>query len=114
VALALTVAAAALARVVEPSTFTSFGRASWWALQTVSTVGYGDTVPETSGGRVIAAALMLLGVAFVPAITSIVVAVLVMQLQHRSGRPTEHEREVVERLDRLERSMEARRGPEQR
>jgi hypothetical protein len=40
--------------------------------------------------------------------------VLVMQLQHRSGRPTEHEREVVERLDRLERSMDARRGPEQR
>jgi voltage-gated potassium channel len=109
VAVALTVGAAALARLVEPRTFSSFGEACWWALQTVSTVGYGDTVPETGGGRVIAAVLMLLGVAFVPAVTSIVVAVLVAQFQRRSGRQAEHEREVTERLDRLERSVEARR-----
>jgi voltage-gated potassium channel Kch len=109
VAVALTVGAAALARVVEPRTFGSFGEACWWALQTVSTVGYGDTVPVTGGGRVIAAALMLLGVAFVPAVTSIVVAVLVAQLQRRSGRQAEHELEIAERLDRLERSFEARR-----
>ena len=42
VTIALTVGAAALGRLVEPETFHSFGEASWWALQTVSTVGYGD------------------------------------------------------------------------
>ena len=108
VAIALTVGAAALARLVEPETFGSFGEACWWALQTVSTVGYGDTVPETGGGRVIAAALMLLGVAFVPAITSIVVAVLVAQFQRRTGRQAEHELQIAERLERLERRIEGR------
>ncbi len=85
VAVLLTVVAAVLVRAVEPETFPTFGDASWWALQTVSTVGYGDVVPESGAGRVLGGALMLLGVAFVPAITSIVVAVLVSQLQQRSG-----------------------------
>jgi voltage-gated potassium channel len=80
----------------------------------VSTVGYGDTVPHSGGGRVIAAALMLLGVAFVPAITSIVVAVLVSQLERRSGRQAEHDMQLAERLDRLERSHEVRRDEDSR
>jgi len=108
VAIALTVGAAALGRLVEPETFGSFGEACWWALQTVSTVGYGDTVPETGGGRVIAGALMLLGVAFVPAITSIVVAVLVAQLQRRKGWQGEQQTQYLARLERLERTLEVR------
>jgi hypothetical protein len=51
---------------------------------------------------------MLLGVAFVPAITSIVVAVLVSQLQRRSGGQAEREMALAERLERLERRLEAR------
>ena len=101
VAIALTVGAAALARLVEPQTFDTFGDACWWALQTVSTVGYGDTVPVTAGGRLIGAALMLLGVAFVPAVTSIIVAILVAQFQQRVGRRADHD-EIADRLDRLE------------
>ena len=108
VAIALTVGAAALARLVEPRTFDTFGDACWWALQTVSTVGYGDTVPVTGGGRTIAGALMLLGVAFVPAITSIVVAILVSQLQQRSGRRAERDMDVAARLERLEQSLPPR------
>lgn len=108
VAVALTVGAAALARLVEPETFGSFGEACWWALQTVSTVGYGDTVPASGGGRVIAAVLMLLGVAFVPAVTSIVVAVLVAQIQRRSGRQAEQGAAILERLDQIERRLAAR------
>ena len=108
VAIVLTVGAAALARLVDPETFRTFGDACWWALQTVSTVGYGDIVPESAGGRWIGAALMLLGVAFVPAITSIVVAVLVSQLQRRTGGQADHEMALAERLERLERRLDAR------
>jgi voltage-gated potassium channel len=50
----------------------------WWALQTVTTVGYGDVSPTNPSGRVIASFVMLYGVAFVTifiaAITSIFVA----------------------------------------
>ena len=50
----------------------------WWALQTVTTVGYGDVSPTKPSGRIIAAFVMLYGVAFVTifiaAITSIFVA----------------------------------------
>jgi voltage-gated potassium channel len=73
---AFTLAAAALERLVEPETFHSFPDACWWAVQTVSTVGYGDDVPRTAAGRIVATVVMLFGMAFVPAITSIVVAIL--------------------------------------
>jgi voltage-gated potassium channel len=103
----LTIGGAALARVVEPETFHTFGNAMWWALQTVSTVGYGDLVPHTAGGRFVGAALILLGVALVPALTSIVVAVLINSFQRRSGRQGDHA-ELLERLERLERTLASR------
>jgi voltage-gated potassium channel len=105
VAMAFTLAAAVAARVIEPETFGSLGRAAWWALQTVSTVGYGDAVPVTAGGRALGAALMLVGIAFVPALTSIVVAVLIARVQERAGLGRDRQVEIVERLDRLERAL---------
>ena len=72
-----TLLAALVEFLVEPQTFKTFGDACWWSIQTVSTVGYGDDVPETTGGRVIATLVMLFGMAFVPAVTSIIVAILV-------------------------------------
>lgn len=80
-------AAALVERVVEPHTFRTFGSACWWAVQTVSTVGYGDDVPVTTAGRVVASAVMVFGLAFVPAVTSIVVATLLEQQRRRHGPP---------------------------
>lgn len=77
VATAFTLAAAALMRVVEPRTFPTYGEACWWAVQTVSTVGYGDDIPTTGAGRFLATLVMLFGIALVPAITSIVVTILI-------------------------------------
>jgi voltage-gated potassium channel len=79
VAAVFTLAAAALMLVVERKTYGNFGDACWWAVQTVTTVGYGDNPPVTPAGRVIGAVVMLFGIALIPAITSLVTAVFVNQ-----------------------------------
>ncbi|MFJ8108565.1 potassium channel family protein [Streptomyces sp. NPDC096132] len=47
----------------------SFGDALWWACATLTTVGYGDVVPVTTGGRTIAVGLMACGLALLGAVT---------------------------------------------
>jgi len=43
----------------------SFGDALWWAATTVTSVGYGDRIPVTTEGRVVAVALMLVGIGLI-------------------------------------------------
>ncbi|MBO9534537.1 MAG: two pore domain potassium channel family protein [Solirubrobacteraceae bacterium] len=42
----------------------------WWAMTTVTTVGYGDISPETTAGRVIAMTVMTVGIGFVALVTA--------------------------------------------
>lgn len=49
---------------------TSYWDGLWWSFVTVSTVGYGDIVPCTLGGRITAAILMVNGLAFIEMLTS--------------------------------------------
>src|ERR1044072_6716925 len=58
--LTLTLLAATLAFALDRSDFPSIGISIWWALQTVTTVGYGDFVPHNTEGRIIGS-LALLG-----------------------------------------------------
>jgi voltage-gated potassium channel len=55
------VAAYYLERDVQPATFGSVPAALWWAVVTLTTVGYGDVVPITPLGRLIAAVVMICG-----------------------------------------------------
>ncbi|GAB3178832.1 potassium channel family protein [Nesterenkonia halophila] len=71
---------------------TSFGDAIWWAVVTSATVGYGDFYPVTVAGRLIAVALMIVGIALLGAITA-GVASWVMQAvaepqDHREDAPS--------------------------
>jgi voltage-gated potassium channel Kch len=51
--IALAFVGAIVIEIVDRHDFTSFGSAVWWALQTVTTVGYGDIVPTTMIGQVV-------------------------------------------------------------
>ena len=48
----------------------SFGDATWWAITTMTTVGYGDHYPVTTSGRLIGVALMLGGIALLGVVTA--------------------------------------------
>jgi voltage-gated potassium channel len=70
-------------RLVDRSEFDNVWVGLWWAVQTVTTVGYGDVVPHHPGGRIVGAALMLVGIAFLTVITAMVTAALVEVLRRR-------------------------------
>ena len=57
-------------RDAKGATITTFGDAAWWAMTTVTTVGYGDRYPITAGGRFIAGGLMLAGIALLGIVTA--------------------------------------------
>jgi voltage-gated potassium channel len=105
IAVILVLVAGLLVRVVEGETFTSIGLAYWWAMETVTTVGYGDVVPNTVSGRVIASMLMLTGIALIPTLTSVIVSTLVSKRrQEEQERLEDMLRRVEQRLADLERN----------
>ena len=63
-------AGAALITVLDPEEFPDFGTGLWWAVQTVTTVGYGDVTPENTIGRFVGAVFMLEAIAFVAIVTA--------------------------------------------
>ena len=95
---------------------TTLGSAMWWAVVTVSTVGYGDTYPVTIGGRVVATGIMAIGILALAVITAQVSSSYVDQAARRraasgsSGAKApldaplqlQHLTALHERLDRIE------------
>ena len=70
VATTMTLGAGTLMTVIDREQFPSIGSGLWWAAQTVTTVGYGDNVPASLAGRLLAVAVMLLGIGFLTVITA--------------------------------------------
>ena len=75
-------------RDVPSSNIKSFGDGIWWAVTTVTTVGYGDRFPTTSVGRVLAVGLMLVGISLMGVITASVAAWFVKMSQEDSNPTT--------------------------
>ena len=65
------------------ATIKTGGDALWWALTTVTTVGYGDTYPVTTEGRIIAAVMMLIGIALFGSMSAIVTSKLILPKETR-------------------------------
>lgn len=57
-------------RYAAGSTITNLGTGFWWTITTMTTVGYGDTYPVTTTGRVIAAVLMIGGITMLGVLTA--------------------------------------------
>ncbi len=74
----------------------NFGDALWWAVVTVTTVGYGDKYPVSSGGRGVAVVLMLVGIGLIGVLTATVASYFVEE------KADEEKAELNERLDRIE------------
>ena len=102
----ITVAAGLLMSVIDHKGFPSIGSGLWWAVQTVTTVGYGDHVPETVPGQVLAAVVMLLGIGFVTVITASITGAFVARTRKEPAPDTpqsaEQLQDIIARLERIE------------
>jgi len=88
-------------RFLDEESFPSFGLAVWWALQTVTTVGYGDVIPAGSTGKVIGGIEMVLGVSFISFLTAGVTSAVIQRSQDKR-----HEEERVQEIQDLQRLIE--------
>jgi voltage-gated potassium channel len=61
-----------LITVVDSEEFPDLGTGLWWALQTVTTVGYGDVTPENTAGRLVGALFLLEAISFVTIVTAVI------------------------------------------
>ena len=74
---AVVVGGGVLMRLLDNGEYSDIWVGMWWALQTVTTVGYGDVTPKNPSGRIIAAFVMLQGIAFLAIITAAITSTFV-------------------------------------
>ena len=86
----LSLAVYAAERNANGATITNYGDSVWWAIETITTVGYGDMIPVTIAGRVYASMLMLGGVVIVGATTATVISYLSEKVQTVHKKSQEH------------------------
>ena len=91
-----------LMRLLDHSEYPNIWDGMWWALQTVTTVGYGDVTPSHASGRIVAMFVMLEGIAFL----TIIVAAITSTFITRAGR--EHDVAATGDADEAEVRLNAR------
>jgi len=107
----ITILAGAMMTVIDRDNFPSIGTGMWWAVQTVTTVGYGDDVPVTTAGKMVAAVVMLLGIGFVTVITASITGAFVARSRQKEydagpgGMSADQLADIIDRLERIEAGM---------
>jgi voltage-gated potassium channel len=104
--LLLSIAAGVVVWLIDRRDFQTLGDGLWWSLVTLSTVGYGDIVPHTAWGRVVGAAVIVLGVTFLSLLTATITTYFVAtdqearaaEAQARGGTSTEDLEATLERI----------------
>jgi voltage-gated potassium channel len=87
-------------RILDHHEYSSIWLGMWWALQTVTTVGYGDVTPKNTSGRFVGAFVMLEGIAFLAIVTAAITSTFVARAQAKRDAEAHEEEELAEdRLD---------------
>jgi voltage-gated potassium channel Kch len=100
-----------LMRVLDHREYGSIWVGMWWALQTVTTVGYGDVTPKATIGRIVASFVMLEGIAFLAIITAAIASTFITSAERERALAEDvadaaFEKRVETRLDELSRRFE--------
>jgi voltage-gated potassium channel len=101
-----TVIGALLVWFFDSKSFDSFGDALWWALQTVTTVGYGDVTPHGGIGRVIGGVVLIYSVAFLSILTAVITTSFVEQARRQRSDGEPSLQVVLDRLDDISRRLD--------
>jgi voltage-gated potassium channel len=99
-----------LMRVLDHKEYADVWVGMWWAIQTVTTVGYGDVTPRNVSGRIVAVLVMLWGIAFltiiIAAITSTFVARATGERLRSAGQAADNTEGMDARFDGLEQRLD--------
>jgi len=114
------VAGGVFMRLLDHGEYSNVWVGMWWALQTVTTVGYGDVTPKNPSGRIVAILVMLQGIAFLAITTAAITSTFVARAskeRERAQAADEDDAEVRiearllsidQRLDRVEKMLASR------
>jgi len=100
---------------IDREDFPTLGSGMWFAVQTITTVGYGDHVPTSTEGRAIATLVMVTGIGFMSVITATITAIFVESARRKRRGPEQITLDhIAQRLEAIERLMDERLVPDQR
>ena len=107
VTVAVALAGGVAMTLLDRDEFPSLGSGMWWSLQTITTVGYGDHVPQDSFGQIVAGVVMVTGIGFISVVTASISAAFVESARRKRGDASNDE--VLARLERIERASRSSR-----
>jgi voltage-gated potassium channel len=94
-----------LEHLIDPDAFDTVWLGMWWATQTVTTVGYGDVVPDDAAGQAIATILMVGGLSLFAVITGVITSAFVARAQAENR--ADPDDPVMKRLAEMTTELEA-------
>jgi voltage-gated potassium channel Kch len=112
-------ASGTLMRILDHREYKNIWVGMWWAIQTVTTVGYGDVTPADRDGRIVASFVMLEGIAFLAIVTAVITSTFVAraeadraEVEEAAASRDREERfaKLEAQLDRIEALLQPRSG----